>query len=170
MLNNLSLFPDTADISRLAIPIVPVIDHTVRALCASPYPGHKKGCPNIGKCDRCPPAAPLFDQHFDMSQPFFAIINEFDLAGHVERMRDRNPAWSIAQLRCCLYWQPTARKQLEGKIKLVMQTEQFQGYEVTRCPEGMGMNVTETLQAVGIELEWPPVRIVRQVAVMGRRR
>lgn len=166
---NLSLFPDT-DAACLAVPVIPVIDYTVRALCASPYPGHKKGCPNIGKCDRCPPAAPLFDQHFDMSQPFFAVINEFDLAGHVERMRERNQAWSDAQLRCCLYWQPTARKQLESRILSVLTHPQFRDYSFTGCPEGMGMNVTETLLQAGIELEWPPVQVVRQVAVIGIRR
>ena len=35
------------------------------------------------------------------------------------------------------------------------------------CPEANGVNVTRTLKEYGIELEWPPKRIVRQIAIIG---
>jgi len=40
------------------------------------------------------------------------------------------------------------------------------GYRAETCPEAMGVNVTLTLDAEGITLEWPPVRIARQVALI----
>ena len=143
------------------------MDSRVRGLCAKPYEGHKKGCPNFNDpkySHRCPPGAPLFDKHFDLGKPVYAVVNDFDLSGHVNRMRSANPKWSDRQSYCVLYWQGTARKQLNAKIEATLAV--LPGYEATWCPEGMAVNVTETLLAIGIELEWPPVRIARQVALL----
>jgi hypothetical protein len=161
---NLNLFEEAVD---TAVLITPVIDSTVRAMCVQPYPLHPKGCPNVGKCDRCPPEAPMFYDYFDVKQSVYAIVNEFDLGAHVERMQAKHPGWSDRQLYCVLYWQNTARKQLKEKIATVLAEQKFVGYEATWCPEGMGVNVTETMQQVGIELEWPPKQIARQVAFIG---
>jgi predicted metal-binding protein len=161
--------------------IEPIIDPEIRNLCAKPYDGHKKGCPSIGKADRCPPKAPMFNHHYDLSFPVYAVINEFDLDAHMFRMAEKHPDWSDKQLRCVLYpdwsdkqlrcvlyWQQTARKQLREKIAAVMEANPaLRGYTDTWCPEGMGVNVTETLAAVGITLEWPPKKITRQVAFLG---
>ena len=148
--------------------IEPVIDRSILKLCKTAYHGHPKGCPNLGKADRCPPKAPLFNHHYDLSFPVYAVINEFDLAAHMSRMAEKHPQWSDRQLRCVLYWQQTARKQLREKILVVMtENPALAGYTDTWCPEGMGVNVTETLAAVGITLEWPPEKIVRQVAFLG---
>lgn len=149
-------------------PVTPIIDPKVRGLCGLPYPGHPRGCPNIGKCDRCPPLAPLFDRAFDLSAPVFAVVNEFDLGAHVERMAARNPGWTDRQLRCVLYWQGTARKQLNQKINALLSPGWFPGYAATICPEGMGVDVTATMAAAGVILEWPPAKIARQVAFIGR--
>ena len=152
-----------------AIRVTPVIDYSVRELCVQPYPLHPKGCPNVGKCDRCPPAAPLFDLVFDMTQPVYAVVNEFDLAGHVGRMREKNPTWSDRQLYCVLYWQPKARKQLETKI-VDLCCGILSDYSAERCPEAMGVNISETLANAGIALEWPPRKVARQVALLGIRK
>jgi predicted metal-binding protein len=147
----------------------PVINHSVRALCVRPYPGHKKGCPNAGKKEGCPPSAPLFDRHYDLDRPIYAVVNEFDLARHVARMKAKHPKWSLRQLVCCLYWQRGARKKLKVKIQeslLRLPRE----YEANACPEAMGVNITATLADIGIVLEWPPVQTVRQVALLGIKR
>lgn len=148
----------------MMLPVVPVIDVSVRGLCVRPYAGHTKGCPNFGKCERCPPKIGLFPDLYDMTQPMFAVINEFDLASHVERMQANNPSWSYRQLSCVLYWQPKARKQLKEKIDSLLPL--FEGYTATWCPEAMGVNVTQTLANVGIILEWPAVNVARQVALL----
>ena len=143
----------------------PVVDGCVRNLCAKPYPGHKTGCPNYGKKAGCPPQAPIYWTVYDLSKPVYAIINEFDLRGHVERMRAAHPEWSHRQLVCCLYWQSTARKQLMAKIKEFLR--EHPGYSVEACPEAMGVDVTQTLGNEGFKLEWPPEKWACQVALAG---
>jgi predicted metal-binding protein len=145
--------------------VCPVLDPSVRVLCCRPYDLHPQGCPNFGQRATCPPAAPLFSHIYDMAKPVWAVVNEFALGAHVTRMRVTHPGWSERQLRCVLYWQGSARAELARKIKLALAT--LPGYRAETCPEAMGVNVTETLRVVGIELEWPPVRFTRQIALLG---
>jgi predicted metal-binding protein len=147
------------------IKVNPIIDHSVRCLCIRPYPGHKKGCPNFNHKNGCPPGAPLFEDVYDLTKPIFAIVNKFNLSEHREKMRAANPSWSPRQLDCCLYWQPKARKQLMIKIKYFLQ--EHPGYNVTACPEAMGVEITKTLAPAGIILEWPPSNFTYQVALAG---
>lgn len=148
--------------------IIPIIDYSVRDLCIKPYKGHTHGCPNFNIKKRCPPNVCLFENHFDMDKPFYAIINVFDLEAHVDRMRQRHPNWSARQLRNCLYWQLTARKNLKKAIFEFL--KQNKGYSITVCPEGEGVNVFKTLKNVDIEMQWPPDTIAYQVAIAGVRR
>ena len=143
----------------------PTYDPTVRGLCAKPYPLHPKGCPNFGKKTGCPPKAPRLCDVFYLGLPCFVIVNRFDLGAHVAKMREAHPGWSKRQLECCLYWQGTARRHLEGMIvrfELMHPT-----YFVERCPEAMGLNVTETLRRHHVDIEWPPVTVATQVAFAG---
>jgi len=134
----------------------------------NPYPNHKHGCPNYGKRDTCPPKAPLFGDIFNYGLPVYAVINEYDLGSHVEKMRQRHPDWSLRQLQCCLYWQGTARRQLRKAVKEALKAHK--GYIAIYVPEAMGVDVTATLKAAGVYLEWPPKKIVRQVALIARLR
>jgi len=143
----------------------PVLDSSVRALCLRPYPGHPKGCPNFGKKEGCPPGAPRFDWYFDMTQPVFGVVHEFDLAGHVDRMRSAHPSWSDRQLRCVRFWQSTARKAWKAGVNEFLGSHP--GYSATACPEAMGVNITETMRRIGVDLEWPPEKVARQVALCG---
>jgi hypothetical protein len=110
----------------------------------------------------------MLGDRIDLNQPTFAIINEFDLGSHVARMAEGHPTWSQRQLECCLYWQPKARAQLKMLCQGFLR--EHPNYVVDSIPEAGGMNVTETLWLVGIELEWPPRKIVRQIAVAGLKR
>lgn len=168
MMGTLSLFEPVLHARDFVFRVTPIVDYRLRKICAQPYPGHPKGCPKFNQGHlTCPPDAPLFWRFFDEQAPVYAIVNEFDIKSHMARMAASNPGWSEAQQRCCLYWQPKARKQLQEKIAIAQSEEYFSGLTVTTCPEGMGVNVTETLRQVGIELEWPPVNVARQVALMG---
>lgn len=146
--------------------VIPVIDRSVRGLCAKPYPGHPKGCPNFRKKDGCPPAAPLFVDTYDLSKKVVAVWNVFDLAAHVDRMRLKHPDWSWAQLTCCLYWQGTARKSLRDAIKLATYELRWDRLGIETCPEAMGVDVTATMRSIGVELEWPPKTTTVQVALL----
>lgn len=141
-----------------------IINQSVRGLCRKPYPLHPKGCPNFNKRKTCPPFAPIFHIHYKLDQ-IWAIWNVFDFGGYINRMRIAHPDWSERQLACCLYWQGTARKALEAEIKSFQSLYPFM--HVTRVPEAMGVNVTETMRGIGVELEWPPKTVAIQVALAG---
>jgi len=130
-----------------------------------PYPGHPKGCPNWNRRATCPPQAPLLTDLLDLARPVYCVFNRFDLGAHVDRMRRRHPDWSGRQLRCCLYWQGTARKQLRQKVSslLVREPSLLPVY----VPEACGVDVTATMASLGIKLEWPPVKVAYQVALVG---
>lgn len=144
----------------------PVVDRTVRGLCVRAYPGHPRGCPNYGHKVGCPPKAPTFWDLFDEGRPIVAVWSVFDLRGHIERMRGSHPGWSERQLRNCLYWQAGARKVLREEVELV-ESNLGVGSLSTMCPEGLGVNVTETMKGLGVELEWPPERVSHLVAMVG---
>lgn len=156
---------ETGVYGKIIVSVIPVIDYSVRKLCTKPYHGHPKGCPNFNKKPSCPPLAPYFDQVYDLTKPIFAICNVFDFKGHVEKMRAKHSNWSERQLRCVLYWQNSARKQLKRHI--IEFLRQHRGYRVEPCPEAMGVNVTETMKNAGVILEWPPENVVYQIALVG---
>jgi len=136
-----------------------------QALCARPYLGHPRGCPNRGKRDTCPPRAPLIDGVLDLSQQVYVVATRFDLGAHVGRMRNRHPDWSERQLYCCLYWQGTARKIHREDVKWAR--GQWGIRRVVPTPEGHGVNVTALMAALGVTLEWPPRRMTWVVSLGG---
>ena len=141
------------------------VDHSVRALCAKPYPNHRKGCPNLNKKAGCPPQAQFIENVLDLSKTVYAVWNRFDLAEHRERMRAAHPQWSRRQLDCCLYWQPKARKQLRVYLHEFLQNHR--GLKVIGCPEACGVNITETMKSAGRILEWPPENWTYQIVLIG---
>ncbi|MDR3591562.1 MAG: hypothetical protein P4N41_18050 [Negativicutes bacterium] len=148
------------------IEVKPVIDHSVRNLCTTPYPGHPRGCPNYGKKIGCPPETHLFDQVYDLNQPVFAVYNVFDMAEHIRRMKVAHPAWSDRQLRCCLYWQGGARVKLREAIPYFLR--EYPGYNIARTPEAMGVNIDATMAAAEIKLEWSPTTKAYQIILAAK--
>jgi predicted metal-binding protein len=147
------------------ISVVPVIDPSVRGLCTKPYEGHPRGCPNFKHKEGCPPRVPLFFNYFDRDKSVWAIFRVFDLEVHVQRMKRTHPSWSDRQARCCLYWQGGVLKLLRKQVNSLL--DENWSLEVTYCPEAMGVDVTATMKQVGIELEWPPRRLVMKIAMIG---
>lgn len=147
------------------IEVGPIGNPSVQDLCRRPYPNHRHGCPNYGKKEGCPPAAPLITETLDFTEPIYAIYNVFNFGNHVKKMRSKHPDWSQRQVECCLYWQGTARKQLREEIKdfhLV-----HKGNTIVMCPEAQGVDVTATMKEVGIILEWPPKNKAYQIVLAG---
>lgn len=152
--------------------VKPVADSGMRGLCTKPYPNHPKGCPNYGQRDTCPPQCKLIKDAFDLDCGIWALWAIFDLAAHVTRMRDKQPSWTYRQLSCCLYWQGTVRKALREYVEKWM--KEMKHYppladrlELITCPEAMGVNVTATMQNIGVTLEWPPQETTRMVYLVG---
>jgi len=152
---------------KFIVQVNPIVDYAMRGLCRKPYYNHSKGCPNFRKRSDCPPFAPLFDKYIDMSKPIYVIYNIFDFKSHIEKMKLKHPEWSEHQLKCVLYWQNSARKQLRLKCEKFLKEYEGLDYEIITCPEAMGVNLTATMQNIGIILEWPPVNIAYQIAIAG---
>ena len=147
------------------VEVEPVINMRMWALCVKPYPGHLKGCPNYNKKNGCPPRAPKIFDVLDLSKPVFAIYNIFDFGRHCNWMRRLHPMWTRRQVECCLYWQQTARKQLKAVTHQFLWA--YPTLTVLDVPEACGINITETMGAVGIELEWQPVNWTYQIVLAG---
>ena len=145
----------------------PVVDYSVRSLCSYPYHLHPKGCPNLNKKGSCPPHCPRIEDAIDLSKKVYCIYNVFPIGEHMDKMKKKYPDWTIYQLRCCLYWQPKARKQLREKIKLFI--KQHRNLIIVGNPEGCGVNVTETMKGIGINLEWPPEKYAYQIVLAGEK-
>lgn len=139
---------------------------TLHKLCVSEYHGHRRGCPNYGKKEGCPPRQAWLHDVFLLSEPCYFVINVFRFGEHVKRMRDRHPDWSDKQLRNCLYWQGGARKELRRRTDKALRRLP-NGYASNMCPEAMGIDVTRTCAELGMHLEWPPMQFACQVAFVG---
>jgi hypothetical protein len=143
----------------------PIIDSSVRSLCRNPYPGHRNGCPNWNRRPTCPPQAKLLPDILDLSKPVYCIYNVFDLSAHLAKMHAKHPNWTDRQIRCCLYWQSKARKELREKLKLFL--SEHPEFIVLTTPEACGVDVDATMASLGAKLEWPPVSLAYQVALVG---
>jgi predicted metal-binding protein len=147
--------------------IQPILQPEVRKLCVNPYPLHKKGCPNFYHKIGCPPQAPLLPDTIDLDKPVWVIYNIFDIKSHIEKMELNHPKFSERQIRCCLYWQGKARKQLKLEIEKFMWCMNKKELTVIKCPEAQGVNLTATMKQIGIDLEWPPKSKAYQIVLAG---
>lgn len=146
--------------------ISPVLKKSVRKLCFQSYHNHSKGCPNWNNSDLCPPKAPLLGAVIDLRKSVWLAYNAFDFGAHVACMREKYPEWSDRQVECCLYWQGTARKQLRVRVATFLDGVTSKHHILYR-PEACGVDITATMAAIGIEMEWPPKTVAYQVALIG---
>lgn len=143
-----------------------VLSSQVGEWCQMPYPGHKKGCPNYGKADRCPPKALHVSEYFNLEKPLYFVHSEFDLKAHAERMKERHPNWSDRQCRCVLYWQPKSRKQMKERVGYACSA--LKTNRVAACPEAMGVNVFATARLSGLHLDkTKSINTCRHISLIG---
>jgi hypothetical protein len=127
--------------------------------CSSPYPGHKRGCPNIKKgCLRKTPDFAEFP-----ARNWYAVIEEFDLAAHAKKMKEAHPDWSERQCRNPLYWQGGVRKRLRDKAAACAIVHN--GDYILEIPEACGVDVFATMAKVGIVLERVPQKVIKVMLV-----
>lgn len=91
--------------------------------CKAPYPNHPKGCPNY---TRCMENNPDFRAMFFLTQSplqWYAVVEEFNLDAHANRMKAAHPAWSERQCRNPLYWQGTVMKRLREAAAAFMKNK-----------------------------------------------
>lgn len=152
------------------VKVIPVVERSVRGICVKPYHGHPKGCPNFGKCDRCPPNVPFWRNVYGVDHQAYAVVNCHSIGAHIVKQRRKYPEWSEYQVRNCLHWQPRARAHLDKMIAHALKDSRCIGYQAEKTPEAMGINVTQTMKEAGVDLEWPPVNHARQVALLAKPR
>jgi len=128
--------------------------------CQLPYPNHPKGCPNFPKCIK---KRPDF-RTIAMSYKWFAVIEEFDLKRHAEKMKTKLPHWSDRQCRNLMYWQGGVRSRLLKKAKSIADNNPES--IILDIPEACGVEVFKTMAKVGIILERKP-DTVRKVMIVG---
>jgi len=116
-----------------------------------------------GKRLECPPHAPLFEDYFDMSKDFTAVVCAFNLGEHARKMLAKHPHWTDRQCRNPLYWQGTVRKKLKVLCQNFIGTDQV----YTLIPEAMGLDVGATMATVGVFIDFPPIETVWKVAILG---
>jgi len=145
-------------------------DVSLRDWCRRPYPGHPKGCPNYGERPTCPPEAPLLGDVLNLLRPVWAVWVEFDLEAQRKRMWLTHPKWSKRQAECCRYWQGGVRKRLRAELLFHQIALEETGLVDIEVPEAMGVNVTETMRGIGVDLEWPVEKIDRHVGLIGYRK
>ena len=140
----------------------------IQEYCKLKYTSHKNGCPNYGQRDHCPPKVGLIDSYIDINRPMYLVIEEFDLAGHMLKMKTKHPHWTERQCRNVLYWQKIQRKKLKQKVELVMKVLRLD--TVSFVPEGMGVQMYRTCLCSGLKLERiKGLKLHRQIAIVGYR-
>ena len=122
-------------------------------LCRVPYHNNRRGCPNYGKRKDCPPCE-LVDKRFDLTLPMYVIYTDYPVGVFAERMRVDHPEWAEhpRQWYNCIRWQGQARKFHKDDILEFQKV--FPTLVVDSNPEALGVNVTDLMQQLGIELEW----------------
>ena len=135
-------------------------------LCKLSYPGHKKGCPNVGKSKNCPPLCKRLEKKYDLDKPCFLVYVKFNLKKQEKRMLKLHPGWTIKQARCNLYWQKSVKKILKNEIADSDYNIFGMGYEL--IPEAMGLHVFETAHYHNIPVQRIIQDYVYKIAFMGK--
>lgn len=144
-----------------------VFNRKIPNLCRRPYQGHPKGCPNHGKKESCPPRRPLINEVFDFRRELYVIYTEFAVGEFAEKLRRKHRDKEIWRKHPAMWynprlWQGRARKmQREEEARFLSEHE---GLIVNGFPEAHGVNVTELMRSVGVELdwrEWPPPHVLK---------
>lgn len=131
-----------------------VFERKIQSLCKKPYRVHPKGCPNFGKKEGCPPGLSLIDKVLDFNKDVYVVYTEFNVGEFAESIRERYPDWTLRQIYNLRYWQPRARKFHRLEEERALDCADY----IERFPEGRGVNITDLMSKVGVELNWnwPP--------------
>lgn len=135
--------------------------------CKLSYPGHLKGCPNVGKSPDCPPYADRIEHKYDLQKPCYFIVYPFDIGAQKAKMKSSNPDWSDRQCACCLYWQNSVRKKLKTESNNFRLTVGVKDYDYDLIPEARGLNVFSTARYHGIPIVKNPQAILYKISFVG---
>lgn len=137
-----------------------------RSFCIKPYKNHKKGCPNYGLKEGCPPNVPMFDKVYDINKPIYLGINEYNLIEHERKMKEKHPEWTKEALRNSRHYQPIMEAINFRAVKEWI--KDYPDLVVTNYIESMGIDLVKTLKNHNIELLFgDKMDITRRIILMG---
>jgi len=132
------------------------------AWCKLPYPKHPNGCPNLGVKKSCPPKVEYF---LDVYKSQIRVVDmTFDFEKYLEWRRENHPDWTERALRNPRHFQG----HLDASLEKYAENLYAPDFVVEYNPESMGINLHLTCKRVGIELEWPPTRVMHRIAVLAQ--
>ncbi len=123
----------------------------VSNLCTQPYYNHKKGCPNFGVRDDCPPNIKHISEEYEMDTIHILVL-KFPLGDFHLQRKEIHPNWTDRALINPRHWQNHLRACMNDEWEAVK--EEYPDYEMIKNPEGQGVNISDTLQLSGIDLTW----------------
>lgn len=164
----------------MIIPLTKVIfGEYVREWCILPYEKYylkngdvrytnPNGCPMYGTRPTCPPEAPMLDEI--SCEPYYLVIQEFDLEAQAKRMKERHKDWSEKQCKCYRYWQRTLHNKLVEEASQHIKNLKILDAFILERPEANGVNLFSTCRLHGIILKKNPQKIVKKMVMIGRQK
>ncbi len=124
---------------------------TANRLCVQPYYNHKRGCPNFGKKEGCPPNLRHISEEYDMDSIHILLL-EFPFGEYFAQRKEVHPDWTNRALINPRHWQNHLRACLNREWENIQ--DDYPEHTFIYNPEGQGVNIVETLRLNGIEMEW----------------
>lgn len=120
--------------------------------CTQPYYNHKRGCPNFGKKEGCPPRSKHITEIYNISS-LHMLVMRFSFGQYIKKKRINHPEWSNRALANQRHWQAHLRSQLVNQWE-IQEKYLYPNFELEMDPEAHGVNVVATLGSYGIQLDW----------------
>ena len=134
--------------------------------CSLPYPDHKNGCPNFGKSEGCPPLAPYF---LDLYKPeVYVAFMRFNFGQYLGQKKQVHPDWTLRALVNPRHFQTHLDSQLRSFTDSELRKPNFENFRPVHNTEAMGVNMHLTARNAGVELEWPPRKIMYRITVLAQ--
>ncbi|MFA7628273.1 MAG: hypothetical protein WCY37_02585 [Candidatus Dojkabacteria bacterium] len=131
----------------------------VNEMCTKEYYNHKRGCPNFGSREGCPPNLKHITKIVDISTLHFFLV-QFDFEEYIRRKMERSPGRTNRDYANQRQWQGHLKSQLKKRWKEVDQYNypnyilHLEPESYCRNPEAHGINVIRTLENHGFEVDW----------------
>jgi len=130
-----------------------VLNDDSKNWCTKPFGKNLKGCPDCYKEKGCPPNSLNFKDLYDLND-VYVIYSKFDLT---EYPRPGNITSWLNDARLSL-------NEAEKQFK-----DLYPDYIIETKPEAMGIDMTKTMESVGIILEWPPHTAAYFIRLAGKK-
>jgi predicted metal-binding protein len=165
-IDNFSIYEVPREIFVIEPPLE-LVTHSMEEVyrqCQQPYYNNKRGCPNFGVKETCPPNFGVkklgpkdeivrhITEKYDINTLHLLIL-KFDFDLYMAEKKEIHPDWTNRALANQRHWQSHLRSQT---LKFWEQevSPNYEGYELERCPEGRGINLIETLENNGVQVDW----------------